>query len=231
MSQPKASDQAASGRADELGSQTSPADTEGSADSSVPRPTGSAVGRHKARPVSWILGAGAVAGAITAIVALGKLAKDAVSPAPPSVVRAAVTNVRIEPHRTEYNYLASHPEALRREEAAFRKEGLSPSQIAQILQKRGVTVQFTVEPRGPPEHAWYLTESLYDDGSGQRDTEIDGDYLDEYRLVPHAGERAVTFPSWIQYPTQSGVYFVEIEATDKKGTNATGVSAPFRSPG
>jgi hypothetical protein len=92
-------------------------------------------------------------------------------------------------------------------------------------------VQFEVAPHGPPNHAWYVTESLYDAGSGRRELEIDGDYLDAYKLVPNAGEQSVTLPSWIQYPTRPGRYFVEIEVSDEKGANATGVSETFRSPG
>lgn len=38
------------------------------------------------------------------------------------MIRAAVIDIRTESHRTEYGYLASHPEALRREESAFAKK-------------------------------------------------------------------------------------------------------------
>jgi hypothetical protein len=92
-------------------------------------------------------------------------------------------------------------------------------------------VQFTVEARGPPDHTWYITEALYDSQTGQRLWGVDGNYLEGYRFIPHAGERAVTFPSWIQDPARAGTYFVEIEVNDRAGTNAEGVSAKFRSPG
>jgi hypothetical protein len=210
---------------------TSSTGTKLAVDASPAQPQRAAGDGGRTSVLSWILKAGAVASAIAAIVVLGKMVKGALSPAPPSVIRAAVTDIRTEPHRTEYIYFGSHPERLRREEVAFRREGLSPAQIAQVLQKRGVTVQFTVEPRGPANHAWYVTESLYNDSTGQREPAIEGNYLDDYPFVPHAGERAVTLPSWIQYPATPGVYFVEIEVSDKAGTNATGVSGKFRSPG
>lgn len=183
------------------------------------------------RPVGWLLKAGAVAGAITALVVLGKTVVNAVSPPPPAVIRATVTDVRTEPHRTENVYFASHPAVLKREEAAFRKEGLTTREIHEVLQRRGVTVQFTVETQGPPGHAWYITESLYNNTTGAREPTINGNFLEEYRLVPGAGSRAVTFPSWIEYPKRPGVYFVEIEVDDKKGTTETGKSARFRAPG
>jgi hypothetical protein len=194
-----------------------------------------AVGRKPERsdrgPLSWLLKAGALAGAVTAIAAVVALVKHAASPPAPAVVRVALSDVRTEPHRTEYNYFGSHPASLRREEAAFRAEGLSAAEISSVLRQRGVTVQFTVEPHGPSDHAWYVTEVLYDHATGRREPRIDGNFLDDFRFVPNAGERAVTFPSWIEYPSRPGSYFVEIEVSDEKGTNAAAVSAPFRSPG
>lgn len=181
-------------------------------------------------PGPWLLKAGAYAGAITAIIALIVWVVTKLSPGPPpAVLRASVTKIVTEPGRTEYVYFASHRAALLREEAALHREHLSKSEIRQVFEQRGVTVEFTVDTDGPAGHAWLITESLYNNATGAREANIEGNYWNAYRYVPAADSHTRSFPSWIQYPGP-GEYFVEIEVNDGTNSPITEKSAVFRVP-
>jgi hypothetical protein len=167
---------------------------------------------------AWLLKAGAYAGAVTAIggLAFAVVSKvsSKVSPHPPPALTATITNVAIEPNRTEDVYFSDHLASLRREERLWHEEHLGNAEIHEIVDKLGVVVEFNLNTTGPPGHAWTINETLYNHTTGAVVPNLEGNALVDYRYVPPAETHTRNFPSWIQYPSTPGAYDVEIEVNE-----------------
>jgi len=175
---------------------------------------------------SRLIRAGQIAGAIAALVSAGALIWTQLKPGPPpAVLRATVSNLRTYAPRTEYNYFNSHPGQLANERAHLHAQGLDQEEIRQILQKSGVTVEFTVEIEAPAGDKLSLTETLYRAPAEEAVSPINGHFPSE-RFVASASRYQTTESSWIEYPARAGAYFVEVDLVDKEDHT---VGAPARS--
>jgi hypothetical protein len=178
---------------------------------------------------SRLIKAGQVATALTALAGLGLFVWHQLQPAPPPpVLEAKLSSAQTHGPITLYNYFNSHPPKLQLEEAAFRKEGLGTKEIRQTLTQQGVVVEFTITTRGTPGHTWYFTGTMYNAKTDARIEEVDTNIPDP--LVAPSADNTTSRPSWFQYPSRPGVYYVEIEVDDHEGNKDSISSRDFSTP-
>jgi hypothetical protein len=148
-----------------------------------------------------------------------------------AVLRASVVHLHLYEPRTEYNFLNSHPGQLAGVRSHLRAQGQGEAEIQEILQKTGVTIEFTVEVEGPAGRKLDLSETLYRMPAEESVSPLYGHFPAE-RFVARAERYETTESGWIEYPKRAGRYLIEIGLVDEEGFNAgpPGRSATFAVP-
>jgi len=188
--------------------------------------------RKAKRASSQLVRAGQLATAIAGLIAAGVAVWALVKPAgPAAALKVRMTSHGTEAPRSEFSYFDSHPAELAREEAHLHSlYGLTSQEAKEELKKKlGVTVEFDVETQAPAGHVWNVTETLFDKTTGERVQEVNAS-IPPARYTATAGTQTHPFPSWFEYPSTPGRYYVELELNDGKGSQETAKTLPFQAP-
>lgn len=172
---------------------------------------------------------GAIVAALYTVFSIGQKVYHVISPPPPQELLVSVTRIMTESPRTEHVYFASHHQEEIKEREAFFDEGGDQREFNTHTQALGATVEFHIETRGPAGHKWYATEVVYNALSGERVVHPNGNLLHNTPVVRIANREGGGEPSWIEYPTCTQRYFVQIEVTGGSRPE-TAVSRPFGMP-
>ncbi|HEV3320580.1 MAG TPA: hypothetical protein VG147_00130 [Solirubrobacteraceae bacterium] len=190
---------------------------------------------------AWVIKAGQLAVALTAVITAAALIWNALKPAPaPAVLVAHVTDVRAHPGITEYTYLQSHPGQLKREESQLRAAAirnreppLTQQEIDQALRQSGVEVQWKISLEGPVGRQFKVTHTLFRENAGDKTVIAEGlgSIWPPEHIVSQAGKYENTEGAWTQTPPGGGTYAIEIYLASADGSQNAEGSATFHVAG
>jgi hypothetical protein len=171
-----------------------------------------------------------VLGSLAAVLTAGVvLWNEVLKPgAPLAVIRAQVKDVEVHVGRSLRVFLNSHPGQLSRFLEGGRANRLTPAEIRDVLDTRGVLAEYSLSATGRRGETLDVTQILYNARTEARvppgSVELVGPERYTTKATSYRSSRAI----WLALPPGQGKYFLEIDIVEPGGeTLAVGKSRVF----